>query len=128
MDRLAPVAKSRLAFAALIFSLFLVVAGRTVETGDPRLLFYLLSLLLSVFAVGHCPVKESFIRAAIATGVLVLAALIANLASGRGLPDYGQVSVLVTSLTGLFAFNLVLLVGASALVVRVWPESDHWTR
>ncbi|MEM6386299.1 MAG: hypothetical protein AAF718_08700 [Pseudomonadota bacterium] len=126
-EDLSPLARSRVAFAALIVSLYLIAGDRTAATGDPGLL-YLIAPSLAVFGVGHAATREAMMRAAISVAAIVGASLVASLAHGRGMPNYSNLSTFVTAVTGVFALNLVLLVLTSKIVERFWPKSDHWTR
>ncbi len=127
MSDLTPLGRSRVAFTALIFALYLIGADRTVATGDPVAL-YIYAPVLAVIAVGHAPMPEALVRATLSVAALVAASVLASLAHGRGMPFYANLPSFFTAVTGLFAFNLVLLVASSKIVERVWPASDHWTR
>lgn len=124
---LSPEARSRFAFAALAFSLYLIAADRTVTSGDPAPLYFF-APALAVFGTGHIVSREAFVRAVFCVVLVLLTSLIANAAQGRGLPNYRELGIFVTALSGLFALNLVIIVTASALLKRTWPASDHWTR
>jgi len=126
VEPLSPLGRSRVAFTALIFALYMVAGDRTVATGDPGALYFF-APFIAVVGVGHAPAREAMVRAALSVAALVLSGLIASLAHGRGAPDYSNLSSLLTATTGLFALNLVVLFASSKLVERAWPESDHWT-
>jgi len=123
---LTPLGRSRVAFTALLLALYLIGADRTVATGDPVAL-YIYAPVLAVFGVGHASAQEALVRSTLSVGALVAASVIASLAHGRGLPFYANLPSFFTAVTGLFAFNLVLIFAASKLVQRIWPTSDHWT-
>lgn len=122
-----PLARSRTAFVALSFALYLIVADRALNNQDPTLLF-LSTPGIAVVATGPVVAREALLRAGLSSAALTLAGfIVAIVVSGR-LPGIPDVSLFFSALTGILVLNLIIIVATSAILRRVWPASDHWTR
>ncbi|MEM9426302.1 MAG: hypothetical protein AAGA06_06335 [Pseudomonadota bacterium] len=125
---LSPRMRSRVAFTALIFSVYLVAADRMLMRGDVEVIAYLLAPVIAVLGVGHADGRETFARGILSVLAMLIAGGVISLANGQFPRDYQSVAAISTALTGLFTLNLTLLAASSTVLRRLWPTSNHWTR
>lgn len=127
MDEIAPDVRGRIAFAALLASLYLIAAERSLAAADISAI-YLVAPAVAVIAVGHSLGREALFRAGISVAVLATTALIVRLAHGQAAPSIQNTTLLIYALSGIFALNLVIIVVTSLILRGLWPTSDNWTR
>ena len=123
----APELRERLAFGALSASIYAVAADRSLAVGDLSAL-YLVAPVLAVVAVGQSSGSEAFIRAGISLLALGAPILLVSALRGHDTPNVFSPTLLLSVGSGVFALNLALIALASAILKRLWPQSDHWTR
>ncbi|MEM9970170.1 MAG: hypothetical protein AAF762_03600 [Pseudomonadota bacterium] len=122
-----PEARQRVAFAALLFALFLIGEQRAQASGGPTLLFFL-APAIAIIATGHVRFEEIALRTLIAVALFILAAQLVQVSMGRGMLLSTPVMRLLTATIGLGALYFVVIAMTSSAVRWLWPASDRWTK